>query len=140
MSTRGDIIIFSVRSGELAPVRARVQEILEEQIVESDVIESIVLAVDEAMTNIACHAYRGTQGVVDVEISLSKENVTVTLLHSGEQFAGEVPTEERVAQHVAERRRGGYGLFLMKQTLDALEFGAREHLSFVKLVKRRRHR
>lgn len=105
-------------------------------------VANIVLAVDEACTNIIKHAY---QYAPDKEISISihRNNgaFEVKIIDEGRDFN---PTELRapdLRQNLSEHRRGGLGVYLMKKLMDKVEYnfaaGRKNEVSLTKYLTKR---
>jgi len=105
-------------------------------------VANIVLAVDEACTNIIKHAY---QYAPDKEISISihRNNgaFEVKIIDEGKNFN---PTELRapdLRQNLSEHRRGGLGVYLMKKLMDKVEYnfasGRKNEVSLTKYLTKR---
>ena len=101
----------------------------------------IVLAVDEAVTNIIEHAYSNKrEGEVDIQLEL-QANATKfeAVIHdSGIHFDLEHINEPDMKDHVAKGRKNGLGIFLMRQIMDIVEYefeeGVVNRLRLVKYV------
>ncbi|MDH7514908.1 MAG: ATP-binding protein [Bacteroidota bacterium] len=92
-------------------------------------IGKIVLAVDEACTNIIKHAYRNRpDGRIHVRVS-SEENrgrkgFVVTILDTGLPFDAAHYRPPRRLDYIRKPRRGGLGIILMKKLMDEVEYSA----------------
>ena len=81
----------------------------------------IAMAVNEAMTNVVEHAYRGEPGhEVTVRFHPSRRGLRIDIEHRGES-PGELPTEADPVRLAAERRRGGLGVVLMRKLMTRVE-------------------
>lgn len=86
--------------------------------------ENIALAVDEATTNIMQHAYHGaTDQQIEIHFDPEGESLDILILHEGEGLETVPIPEFDLGKLVAERRKGGLGLYIMKQMMDDLQFG-----------------
>ena len=85
--------------------------------------DSIAVAVDEATTNVIQHAYAGeTDHEIEVQFDPEGDSLDVMILHDGTPLE-EVPLPELdLDRLVAERRKGGLGLFLMRQVMDRVDY------------------
>ena len=81
----------------------------------------IAVAVNEAMTNVVEHAYRGEPGhEVIVRFHPSRRGLRIDLDHRGESPKA-LPTEADPVQLAAERRGGGLGVVLMRRMMTRVE-------------------
>jgi serine/threonine-protein kinase RsbW len=102
----------------------------------------IVLAVDEAVSNIIRHAYdefaRGTR-TVQVHIHADAEKIEVVLKDSGRGFDPDSVPSLCIEDHIRLGRRYGLGLFLMRRVMDEVKYvfrsGAENALTMVKYIK-----
>ena len=86
-------------------------------------IENIILAVDEACTNIIKHAYKNAPDKeIEIHIIRNKKTFEIKIFDKGATFD---PTTLRVPdlkEHLSQHRRGGLGVFLMKKLMDNVEY------------------
>lgn len=100
----------------------------------------IVLAVDEAVTNVIEHAYDpGDEGGIEVEIEVGPDQVVVRVRDEGRPFDPASMRDIDVVQHVRAGRRKGLGIFLMRRIMDEIRYirrdGNRNELSLVKYIR-----
>jgi len=101
---------------------------------------NIVLAVDEACTNIIKHAY---QNAADKEIEISiypgARSFEIRIFDSGNTFDPSVLHTPDLKEHIGIRRRGGLGVYLMKRLMDKVEYnfhsGKRNEVRLIKYRK-----
>lgn len=102
--------------------------------------ESLVLAIDEAATNIITHAVKKSSEEFDCCCWLDQESRSVIceLVYDAEDlFApGEAPTEESIRKRVTEFKRGGYGVYLMHSLVDTIEYRREGKKNVIRLVKK----
>ncbi len=86
--------------------------------------EQIALAVDEAATNVIQHAYGGEPGhEIEVHFDPGSDSLDIVILHEGKPLESVPVPDFDLDQLVAERRRGGLGLTIMRQMMDKVEHG-----------------
>ena len=101
----------------------------------------VVLAVDEAVSNIMRHAYedfaKGTR-TIEIVLSSDKRKICLTLKDSGREFDPTAIQAPDIHEHVKLGRRYGLGLFLMRRVMDEVKFvfrsGIENMLTMVKYV------
>ncbi len=81
--------------------------------------EKIILAVDEACTNIIKHAYKfSINGIISISVNNENNKFVVSIIYNGGHFnPNEVP-EPDVREYHKQRKPGGLGMFLMKKLMD----------------------
>lgn len=78
----------------------------------------VQLAIDEAVTNIIRHGYRGQQGEIEIEIQQAEADIVVYVRDEAPPFdPTAVPTPDLTGP-LAERAPGGMGILLMRQVMD----------------------
>jgi serine/threonine-protein kinase RsbW len=83
-------------------------------------IEDLVLAVDEATTNIMLHGYRGEAGTIEIELQREGEFLLVRLSDKAPPFdpAGVPPPDLTIP--IDQRPFGGMGIHLMREMVDEI--------------------
>ena len=101
---------------------------------ETVMLDQLELAVQEAATNIIRHAYQGQLDCsIRLEMSVDADKVTVCLYHDGRAFdASKVPPPSFDGS-----RFGGFGLYLIEQSVDRVEYLDEPKARGVRLVKNR---
>lgn len=104
-----------------------------------DATSELVLAVDEAVSNVVEHGFRGRPGRIAVEIVASREACTVRINDDAPLFD---PTRgDDSPPPIAPLQRdepGGYGLFLVRRLVDQLSYRVTEDgRNELSLLKRR---
>ena len=82
----------------------------------------IDVAIDEIFTNIASYAYSRGSGDVTVRFSLEDRVVSVALIDSGIPFNPLAHPDPDVSLSAAERQPGGLGIFLVRKTMDDVQY------------------
>jgi len=87
--------------------------------VDEEALAQLELAVDEAASNVILHAYDGKPDVpFEVEVAADRDGVSVTLYHRGQPFD---PGAVR-APSFDGSRESGFGLYIIRQAVDELNF------------------
>jgi len=86
-------------------------------------IDNIILAVDEACTNIIKHAYKlSPQGEIIIKIDYDEEKFTITIIDYGKSFEPERVPRPDLQKYYREHKVGGLGMYLMKSLMDDVEY------------------
>lgn len=86
---------------------------------------NVLLAVQEMVTNVLRHAYRGVETEpIDLEMSASETGFEVVLRDHGPAFdpLAEVPEEEEQADQEFPAAEGGYGIMIARRVMDAMDY------------------
>jgi anti-sigma regulatory factor (Ser/Thr protein kinase) len=94
------------------------------------------LAIDEACTNVIVHGYEGMNpGSIILSLEFTGQRIVATITdfgHPFEPYEPEVPDVEASLEHGLSH---GFGLFLIYQTMDEVDYHTAEdgnHLTFIK--------
>jgi serine/threonine-protein kinase RsbW len=83
----------------------------------------IVLAVDEACTNVIKHAYQfAPDREIEVVIQPVKDRMQITVIDDGKSFNPSIAKLPDLKQHLSHYRRGGLGIYLMRTLMDKVEY------------------
>jgi serine/threonine-protein kinase RsbW len=81
------------------------------------------LAVDEIVTNIADHGYRGSPGTVELIGDLDSDQIQIQILDDAPAFdPRSYDPRPRLEQPLAERQCGGHGLMLALGQVDKFDY------------------
>ena len=106
-------------------------------------LEDIGLAIDEACTNVITHSYRATQkGVIQVEITMEADKITIELTDKGEEgqlFNPEALSDVDKDEYLMRLQKGGLGVHLIKKIMDVVEYtvspGVKNCLKMIKYIR-----
>jgi serine/threonine-protein kinase RsbW len=95
--------------------------------VTEEILYDIQLAVDEACTNIISHGYAGMDpGSIILDLDIQPDKIAVSLTDFGRSFEpSSVPVPD-VNATLEERELGGFGLFLIQQSMDDMDYQVTE--------------
>jgi len=97
----------------------------------------IMLAVDEACTNVIKHSYRNapTKGI-DIDIVTNEKRFEIVITHEGTPFDPDSIKTPDMKKYLSQFRRGGLGIHLMRSLMDKVEYRtSKDRRSEVHLVK-----
>jgi len=99
-------------------------------------INKIILAVDEACTNVIKHAYKySPKGEISITAKKEKNKLTISIYDHGYHFnPGAIPEPDIEELH-KQRKIGGLGMFLMKKLMDEVIYNISSDSNQVILVK-----
>lgn len=82
-------------------------------------IGKIILAVDEACTNIIKHAYNYSEkGTININVKLQNSRFSISISDKGKSFNPELIPEPDLREYHEQKKVGGLGMFLMKKLMD----------------------
>lgn len=90
-----------------------------------EAIDNIILAVDEACTNIIKHAYKFyPDGKIIIRLNYSNKKLTVEIIDYGSSFAPDTIPDPDLQQYFNQKRVGGLGMYLMKSLMDDVKYSS----------------
>ena len=97
----------------------------------------IEVAAEEIFVNIAHYAYPGKDGTADIRFSFDDQaNVaTICFLDSGTPYNPLAREEPDTTLSVEERSIGGLGIFMVKKTMDNIEYEYKDGNNVLTLQK-----
>jgi serine/threonine-protein kinase RsbW len=104
----------------LADVRAAVRDVARACAAPATCMDDLVQAVDEAVTNIIIHGYRGEPGTIDLTAELIGDDIVITLEDRAALFDPTTVPAPDVTIPPHRRRPGGMGIHLMRLALDSV--------------------
>ncbi len=88
-----------------------------------DDIENVMLAVDEACTNIIKHAYKSfPDGEIVIKLEYNSDKLLVTIIDHGSTFDPEGISDPDLQKYYRNGRVGGLGMYLMKTLMDDVKY------------------
>jgi serine/threonine-protein kinase RsbW len=104
----------------LAEIRRFVQETATALGIDPAVIPNLILAVDEAASNIITHGYQGQGGIIEVEVSREEDALVIRLRDEATPFdPTSVPPPDLILP-LQQRPVGGLGIHLIGQAMDEM--------------------
>lgn len=86
-------------------------------------VENIMLAVDEACTNIIKHAYKSSpEGEIILNIDYNEKKFTITIIDYGKSFEPDRVPLPNLQKYYREHKVGGLGIYLMKSLMDDVKY------------------
>lgn len=95
--------------------------------VNNTILYDVQLAVDEACTNIITHGYQDLNpGSIILDLEIDPDKLTVSLTDFGHSFEPSSAPIPDIHAPLEERELGGYGLFLIQQSMDEMDYQVTE--------------
>jgi len=109
---------FPAALNYLIAIRQFVQEAAAALDADPAAISDLLLAVDEAATNVIVHGYRGRPGEIEIEVGREESALVVRLRDQAAPFDPTTVPLPDLTRPLEERAPGGLGIYLMKQAVD----------------------
>jgi serine/threonine-protein kinase RsbW len=118
-----DKLEINSRTENLAEIREFINSAAVDAGFSKEAIDNIILAVDEACTNIIKHAYKYLpDGKIILNLKTDKKTFTIDIIDYGKSFeSGLIPNPD-LQKYFDEKRVGGLGMYLMKSLMDDVKY------------------
>lgn len=104
--------------------------------ISKDLLDQLILAVDEAATNIIKHALKlKTNDEFNIEIEVKNSSILVRLIDYGEPFDPDKIPLPDIEESILKKKRGGLGLYLMRQIMDDVKYFRKNGSNVTELIK-----
>lgn len=116
-------IVISSEMKLLSMVRSFLQKIIHKGNFPPDYENRLVLAVDEAVSNIIEHAYGSCAGgYIDILAELDKKKISFIITDSGRSFNPSAVKKPIIMELIKKGKKRGLGIFLMRQIMDEVKY------------------
>jgi len=116
-------LIVPANFASLEKIRDYFSQAANEAGLDEDAVYEVQLAVDEAASNIIDHAYEGEcENEIDCGYELLKDGLKLNLHDHGKPFNPEHVELPDIISNPTRRKRGGLGLYFMRQMMDEVNF------------------
>jgi serine/threonine-protein kinase RsbW len=89
----------------------------------ADIASKVILAVDEACTNIIKHAYKySPNGTITIKLNSDLKKVSIKIIDDGGHFNPNAVPDPDLPKLQKEKKSGGLGMFLMKKLMDEVKY------------------
>ncbi len=131
------VLVINSTTENLLIVREFVRSAAVEFNFSEDTIEKIILAVDEACTNIIKHAYNySPDGIIKLSIICEAGKFIVNIIDNGIHFNPDTVPEPDIREFYKQKKVGGLGMYLMKKLMDEVRYSKlSDNSNQVELVK-----
>ena len=102
----------------LVVIRRFVKERAQALLTKPTAIDDIVLAVDEAATNVMVHGYQSEAGQIEIEIQPEESSLIIRLRDQAPVFDPTYVPEPDLTLPFDQRPLGGLGVFLIRHFMD----------------------
>lgn len=95
----------------------------------------IALAVDEAITNVIKHSYRGsTEAEIKLDFFCSNKGIKIKIEFSGipPQLGDSMVNLEKM---IKAKKKGGLGVALIRRIMDSVEYSTVENTNYLEMIK-----
>ena len=125
------------RIDQLEAVQEFIQQELEQQDCSPKAQIQISIAVEEIFVNIAHYAYKPVEGdaTIRCEVGGDPLEVTIQFLDHGKPYNPLEKEDPDTTLSAEERQIGGLGIFMVKKSMDSLDYEYREGKNILTIKK-----
>lgn len=110
---------YAAQSTQLQRIRTEIRAVAAQCRFSQAQLDQIVLAVNEACANIILHAYRPEEnGSIDINIVKNESQLTIQI----RDYADPADQTKIRSRSLDDIRPGGLGVYLMRESMDEVEF------------------
>ena len=138
--TLKDRLVVTNDTKHLTVVREFISRLIQQSALSKEDENKIILAVDEAVTNVIEHGYDNqNDGSIEIDVISAPSSFKITIRDTGKVFNPTSTPSLNVQDHVKMGRKKGLGIFLMRQIMDEVKYtfrdGVKNELTMVKFIK-----
>lgn len=116
-------LVVSSKTENLAKIREFVKDTALEAGFAQNIIDDMILAVDEACTNVIKHAYKSyPEGEITIKIKYQDNKLYITIIDYGSAFDPTKIPPPDIREYYKQRKVGGLGMYLMKTLMDEVKY------------------
>lgn len=120
--TTESIVIIEAGLTDLSDIRQFIEVISTEKGGPDDVASELVLAVNEAVTNIIVHGYDTKTGFVSVSIKQDGADIVISLRDKAKPFDPNSISSPDTTLPLEMRQPGGMGIHMMRSFVDEMKY------------------
>lgn len=135
--TTESILYVEAGLSDLAEIRSHAKNVLLKIGGTNEAVSEIVLAVNEAVTNIIVHGYGRNSGFLEIVIRRDGADIIVILRDNAPPFDPNTFPPPDITLPLEQRKPGGMGIHMMRNFVDEMNYRkAAEDVNELVLVKR----
>jgi serine/threonine-protein kinase RsbW len=116
-------LVVKSRTENLSQIRDFISNKASKTGISNEEVENIMLAVDEACTNIIKHAYKSfPDGKIIIRVDYNSAKLLITIIDYGSTFDPLIVPDPDLQKYYRDGRVGGLGMYLMKSLMDDIKY------------------
>ena len=116
-------LVVKSRTENLSLIRDFISSKASNAGISTEEIENIMLAVDEACTNIIRHAYKSfPDGEIFIKLEYNSDKIIISIVDHGNTFDPKTVPDPDLQKYYRNGRVGGLGMYLMKTLMDDVKY------------------
>jgi serine/threonine-protein kinase RsbW len=122
---------------EIPAVSARLEERMGENGFSPEEVFDTQLAVEEVITNIIVHGYRGQESEIHLSCRFIRDHIEIRITDTAPRFDPLTMPEPDLDSDVDDRKVGGLGIYLVRQVMDTVSYRFENGKNVLTMEKRR---
>lgn len=127
---------FPADEGQLEDIRRSIRNVLNESDLSIKDINGVLLAIEEACTNVIRHAYLYGPGTIRIRVALHPGRVRFSIFDKGRAFDYDHSDTPDLDRYIKTGRKGGLGLYLIRKMMDSVDYHTRDGENELRMEKR----
>ena len=122
---------------ELKRVTLFLEDIEEDRIIDTTMLFSLNLVMEEAISNTILYGYKDDLShLIEILFDKSGDELLITIIDDGCEYDPTAKADPDITLSAKEREIGGLGIFLVKKIMDSITYQRREGKNFLILTKK----
>lgn len=130
------LVTFPAEESQLREIKSYVESVCKETALSKRDIDSIILAVEEACTNVIRHAYLYGSGTIKIKITLTHKQIQFSVVDTGRTFDFGSTGSPDLDRYVETGRKGGLGIYLIRKVMDDVSYRTSKGENHLRMMKR----
>jgi len=126
---------FTAAENMLVDIRKSIDEVIADLNLSNKEKNGILLAIEEACTNVIRHAYLYGPGTIRIKIKILQNKVTFSIFDKGRRFDFKGTDTPDLDRYVKTGRKGGLGLYLIRKMMDSVDYYSRDGENELRMAK-----
>jgi len=127
---------FVADENMLEDIRRSVKDAIVDVNVSNKERNGILLAVEEACTNVIRHAYLYGPGTIRIKLKIFPDKIVFSIYDKGRRFDFNRADSPNLDRYIKTGRKGGLGLYLIRKIMDSVDYFSRDGENELCVVKK----
>jgi anti-sigma regulatory factor (Ser/Thr protein kinase) len=131
-----DKLVVSASMAEMGRVTDFVESSVKAAGGRSGDLDKLLVAVDELFSNIARYAYGDSGGECEVDLEIYDGVASIRFIDGGSPYNPLLKKDPDITLSAEKREIGGLGIYMVKKSMDAVEYEHRDGKNILTIRKR----
>jgi serine phosphatase RsbU (regulator of sigma subunit)/anti-sigma regulatory factor (Ser/Thr protein kinase)/transposase len=126
---------FAADEKMLEDIRRSISDAISDVNLSAKERNSVLLAIEEACTNVIRHAYLYGPGTIRIKIKKQPNQVSFSIFDKGRRFDFNRANTPDLDRYVKTGRKGGLGLYLIRRMMDSVDYFSKDGENELRMTK-----